>query len=71
MWTGVVLALLAAAALGLLIRWARPGRNQAVSEEAQEFTEALATVDIPVAPSRLPAWFEPVRALLGLVGVRA
>lgn len=70
-WTGTVLAVLAAGALWLLVHWARQGRNQDVGEEAQEFTKALATVDVPVAPSRLPAWFEPVRAVLGLAGVLA
>lgn len=67
--TAAILAVAAAAALTMLVRWARPDQsNQELISEVEEFTEA-AGVDAP--PSRLPAWFEPVRAVLGLVGVLA
>lgn len=69
--TGAVLAAAGVGALVLLLRWAGQGRNQEVADEAVEFTDATATVDVPIAPSRLPTWFEPVRAILGLAGVLA
>ncbi|TCC52089.1 calcium/sodium antiporter [Kribbella pittospori] len=68
--TGVALAVAGVCAVFALVRWAREGRsNEDVAEEATEFTQAPATVDVPVQASRLPAWFEPVRAVLGLAGV--
>jgi cation:H+ antiporter len=70
--TGAVLAVAGVGAMFLLLRWASQGRsNQDVADDAVEFMQATATVDVPVAPSRLPAWFEPVRAILGLAGVLA
>ena len=70
--TGAVLATAGAGTLYLLLRWARRGRsNMGVADDAVEFTQATATVDVPVTPSRLPAWFEPIRAILGLAGVLA
>lgn len=69
--TGAVLAASGVGALFLLLRWAGQGRNQEVADEAVEFTDANATVDVPIAPSRLPTWFEPFRAILGLAGVLA
>jgi cation:H+ antiporter len=57
--------------LTVLLRWAAEGRNTEVAEEAEEFTTTRATVDLPGSPARLPAWLEPVRATLGLVGVLA
>jgi len=70
--TGAVLAVAGVGAMFLLLRWASKGRsNQDVADDAVEFMQATATVDVPVAPSRLPAWFEPVRAILGLAGVLA
>jgi cation:H+ antiporter len=55
-----------------LLRWATRSRsNDEIADDAKEFTQANAQVDVPVPPSRLPAWFEPVRALLGLAGVLA
>lgn len=70
--TGAVLAAAGVGALYLLLRWAGQGRsNQQVANHAVEFTHASATVDVRVAPSRLPAWFEPARAILGLAGVLA
>ncbi|WP_329001009.1 calcium/sodium antiporter [Kribbella sp. NBC_00709] len=70
--TGVVLAVAGVCAVLVLLHWAGQGRgNQEVATEAAEFTQATATVDLPMQPSRLPAWFEPVRALLGLAGVLA
>ena len=68
-WTGAVLAVAAATSLWLLVRWARQGRNQEVAGDATTFTETPAVVDVPVPPTRLPAWFEPIRAVLGLAGV--
>jgi cation:H+ antiporter len=68
-WTGAVLAILAVAAIGLLLHWARKGRNAAVAEDASEFAATPAVVDVPVNPTRLPAWVEPIRAVLGLAGV--
>jgi cation:H+ antiporter len=70
--TGAVLAAAGVGALLLLLRWAGQGRsNEDVAADAVEFTESTATVDVPVTPSKLPAWFEPVRAILGLAGVLA
>lgn len=70
--TGAVLAVAGVGAMVALLRWAGRGRsNEEVATEATEFTQAPATLDVPVQPSRLPAWFEPVRALLGLAGVLA
>ena len=70
--TGVVLAVAGVFAVLALLRWARQGRsNDEVATDAAEFVQAAATVDVPVQPSRLPAWFEPVRAILGLAGVLA
>jgi cation:H+ antiporter len=68
-WTGAVLAVGAVAALWLLLRWAGQGRNAELAQDAVEFTAGPASVDIPVAPARLPTWVEPVRALAGLAGV--
>jgi cation:H+ antiporter len=70
-FSAIALAVCAAAALWLLVRWARQGRNQELAQETMEFAETPAPLDVPVAPGRLPAWFEPVRTLLGLVGVLA
>jgi cation:H+ antiporter len=67
--SAIVLAAGAIAALWLLVRWARQGRNQELAEDVTEFAEAPAALDVPVPPRRLPVWFEPIRALLGLVGV--
>lgn len=69
--TGIVLAVAAAGALILLVRWAGRSRTDEIAEDTIEFTESTATVDVPAAPSRLPTWFEPVRAVLGLAGVLA
>ena len=68
-WSAIALTVATVLAVVLLIRWARLGRNDELAEEATEFAETPATVDVPVPPARLPAWFEPVRALLGLAGV--
>jgi cation:H+ antiporter len=70
--TGTVLAAGGLGALWMLLRWARQGRaNQELAADVEEFTHATAAVDVPVQASRLPAWFEPVRAVLGLGGVLA
>lgn len=70
--TGAVLAVAGLGAMFLLLRWAGSGRsNREIAHDAVEFTQANAAVDVPVTPSRLPAWFEPVRAILGLAGVLA
>ncbi|MET7283737.1 hypothetical protein ABZS29_36245 [Kribbella sp. NPDC005582] len=42
-----------------------------MSKDAMAFSQNMATVDLPVTPSRLPNWFEPIRAVLGLAGVLA
>lgn len=68
-WTGAALGVTAAGALGLLLRWARDGRNAELAVETAEFTAAPAPLDVPVPPARVPIWFEPIRALLGLAGV--
>jgi cation:H+ antiporter len=68
-WTGAVLAICMVAALWLLLRWARLGRNAELAEDAAEFTASPGSVDLPVPPDRLPTWVEPVRALAGLGGV--
>jgi cation:H+ antiporter len=68
-WSAIGLALATVLALGLLLRWARRGRNTDVADDATEFAEHAAPVDVPVPPTRLPAWFEPVRAGVGLAGV--
>lgn len=68
--TGLLLAVLAACAVALLLRWAGRGRgDQELAEEVEEFTDAPATVDMPVAVAALPGWVEPVRAVLALAGV--
>jgi cation:H+ antiporter len=70
--TGAALATAGVGALFLLLRWAGQGRsNDDVAADAVEFTQSTATVDVPVTPSKLPTWFEPVRAILGLAGVLA
>jgi cation:H+ antiporter len=68
--TGAVLAVAGVGAMFLLLRWAGSGRgNEEVADEVEEFTHATAAVDVPVAASKLPVWFEPIRAVLGLAGV--
>ena len=48
--TGAVLATAGAGALYLLLRWARRGRsNEDVADDAVEFTQTTATVDVPGA----------------------
>jgi cation:H+ antiporter len=70
--TGAVLGAAGVCAVFVLVRWAREGRsNEEIAEEATGFTQAPATVDVPVQSSRMPSWFEPVRAVLGLAGVLA
>jgi cation:H+ antiporter len=68
-WTGAILVAAAVVAIGLLVHWARRGHNNDVADAATEFAETPAVLDAPVAPSRVPAAVEPVRAVLGLVGV--
>ena len=68
-WTAATLVVAAVAALVLLVRWARQGRNQGVAQDALEFAGSPGVVDAPVAPSRLPVFVEPIRAVLGLAGV--
>ncbi len=77
--TGIVLALAAAGALLLLLRWARQGRNTELAKEVISYTEDSSEADTaePIAamPAKArwspPGWFEPVRAVLGLAGVLA
>ncbi|GLW29264.1 sodium:calcium antiporter [Actinoplanes regularis] len=68
--TALMAALATAGALYLLIRWARASGNQEVTAEVTEFNTAGGAV-VAGAASRLPAWFEPVRTVLGLAGVLA
>jgi cation:H+ antiporter len=68
-WSAIGLSLATVVAFGLLLQWARHGRNTDVADDATEFAEHAAPVDVPVPPSRLPAWFEPIRAGVGLAGV--
>jgi cation:H+ antiporter len=70
--TGVVLAVGMAVALWVLVRWARLGRSEPdLTGDVAGFAAAGAVVDMPVRSRTLPAWVEPVRAVLGLVGVLA
>lgn len=82
MWAGIALTAGAVAATGLLLRWAARGRNAELANEVAEYTETGHTLDLVEEPAAaeavpakarftLPAWFEPVRALLGLAGVLA
>jgi cation:H+ antiporter len=69
-WSGFAMASAAAAAGLLLLRWANQGRNRTLAEDTTQYTETpAAPVDVPIAVSRIPPWFEPIRALLGLLGV--
>jgi cation:H+ antiporter len=68
-WIGVALAVAMATVLLLLARWAGQGRNAELAEEAAEFTASPAVIDVPVPVTGAPAWADPVRAVLGLVGV--
>jgi cation:H+ antiporter len=62
--SAIVLAVACAAALWLLIRWARSGQaNSTVADEVREMVGAR--------PARGRWWVEPVRVLLGLAGVLA
>jgi cation:H+ antiporter len=69
LWTAALLAAAAVGALTLLVLWTRQGRNQEVASDALEFAESPGVVDVLVAPSRLPLFVEPVRAVFGLAGV--
>jgi cation:H+ antiporter len=66
---GIGLAVAAVAVVVLLLQWARQGRNTELAEEATEYATTPAVVDVPVPSARVPAWVEPVRAVLGLAGV--
>ncbi|GAA1382802.1 calcium/sodium antiporter [Catellatospora chokoriensis] len=68
--TALLLAAATAAALFTLVRWARAGGNQEIATEVAEFdAQGGAVIVAPVKHS--PVWFEPVRTVLGLVGVLA
>ncbi|WP_344130889.1 calcium/sodium antiporter [Luedemannella flava] len=78
--SGMVLVAAAIGALWLLVRWAGEGRNAELAEQAVEHTEgdpetgegpAMLTARAERVRWRPPAWFEPVRAVLGLAGVLA
>ncbi|MBV1851787.1 calcium/sodium antiporter [Catellatospora tritici] len=66
--TALVLAVAGVAALWLLVRWARTG-DQRLADEVAEFEQTGGPVTD--RSSRLPAWAEPVRTVLGLLGVLA
>ncbi len=69
LWSAIALSVATVLAVLLLIRWARLDRNDAIAQDATEYTESADTVDVPVPPAQLPAWFEPMRTVVGLVGV--
>lgn len=65
-----VLAVAGVAALWLMVRWARAGRAEpSLAGEAAEFLAADGTDSR--TPEPRPVWREPVRAVLGLLGVLA
>jgi cation:H+ antiporter len=78
-WAGILLAMAMVAAIWLLLCWANQGRNTELANEVAEYThdDSPETVGEPVAalPANarlaMPAWFEPIRAVLGLAGVLA
>ncbi|MFC7247437.1 calcium/sodium antiporter [Catellatospora aurea] len=68
--TALLLSAAAAAALFVLVRWARGGGNQELIAEVAGFeAEGEAVIVAPV--KRSAAWFEPLRTVLGLAGVLA
>jgi cation:H+ antiporter len=69
--TAVVLAAGAVAALWLLMRWARAGRAEAVLAVEVDAFLAVDGEPGPHETVRRQAWVEPVRAVLGLLGVLA
>lgn len=66
-WTAIVLLMALAASLTALTRWAARGRETALAEEATSYIDAPAPVDVPGQGRR--RFFEPLRAVLGLVGL--
>lgn len=64
--SALVLAVLMVAALVLLLRWARAGRDRELVAEVAEFTEEPAA-----GLGSRPLWVEGTRAAAGLVGVLA
>jgi len=69
--TAAVLAAAGVAALVLLVRWAHADRAEvALVVEVEAFLAADGDAG-PPGSTRRQAWFEPVRALLGLLGVLA
>jgi cation:H+ antiporter len=68
-WTGAVLVTAAIVVIGLLLHWARRDRAKDLVNGATDYVETPAVLDAPMAPSRVPAAVEPVRAVLGLAGV--
>lgn len=75
--TGSVLVAATAVALWLLVRWAGQGRNTELAEDVIEYTDgdpdtgADSDLEPGVVPARPRAWFEALRAVLGLAGVLA
>ncbi|MDM4718741.1 calcium/sodium antiporter [Micromonospora sp. WMMA1363] len=78
--TGAVLVLAVAGALWLLVRWAGEGRNTALAREIIDYADgddvtgadpATVAASREAAQRQRPAWFEPVRTVLGLAGVLA
>lgn len=77
---GAVLVVAAIGALWLLVRWAGEGRNAELAAETVDYTggdpasgaRPAAVAAAAERAGRQPAaWFEPVRAVLGLLGVLA
>ncbi len=66
--TALLLAMCAAGALFVLVRWARSGGNQELVTEVAEF-EAEGGAVVVAPAKRAASWFEPVRTVLGLAGV--
>ncbi|NUT18921.1 MAG: calcium/sodium antiporter [Hamadaea sp.] len=66
--TGAVLAAGLAAALVMLLRWARSMGNQRLAADVADFTAEGGAVVAPPARQTRP-WLEPVRTVLGLAGV--
>jgi cation:H+ antiporter len=68
-WTAAVLAAAGVAASWLLVKWARAGRNEAMPADEVDVFRAVDGGAGQHGTVRWRAWVEPVRAVLGLLGV--